>query len=295
MSDFSLSGDPRAIWIYHYDNSGVYTGKSFYQVPAWTGLPANSTHILCDIDNEGDITGVFNGTSWDYVDDNRGTQYWNNRGRGFVIYTIQESLPTWAILTPPPSPDNGYVLIFVDGEWTQILDRTGQAYYDNVGNKNIVPDAYFTLPDGYTFFEPLEAKPTFVTQWNGEEWVYIKDLRGKVAYNTETKEVKVITELGSLPDGYTLLPPSQFDEWDGSAWMKNEAEEKAYFVNAAEQEKERRISIATEQIAILSYAVNNGIASEKEINKLPLWETYRVELNRVDTSTAPDITWPEKP
>lgn len=296
MAAFELSGNPQAIWIYHYDHSGVYTGKSFYQIPAWTGLPANSTHIPCDVDNEGDITGVFNGESWNYIDDNRGTQYWNQRGVGFVISTIHESLPDWAILTPPPAVDEGYVLLFINDEWTQVEDKTGKAYYDSNGNKHIVPSAYFTLPAGYTFIAPPDAKPTFVTQWNGEEWVYVKDLRGRGAYNTETKEVTVITELGALQDGYTLLPPSsQFDEWDGAAWVKNETEEKAYFVKAADQEKERRISIATEQIAILSYAVNNGIASENEINKLPLWETYRVELNRVDTSTAPDIAWPEKP
>lgn len=294
MSAFELSANPKGIWIYQYDHSGVYVGNSFYSVPAWTGLPANSTHVVCQ--PVAGKTGVFNGNTWDYVDDPRGTQYWNVRGVGYVISTITESLPTWAILTPPPAPDNGYVLLFVNREWTQIEDKTGQSYYDSMGNKTIVPDAYFVLPDGYTFVSPPDAKPTFVTKWNGDEWVYVKDLRGKVAYSTETKEAKVISELGPLPDGYTLLHPStQFDEWKESAWVKNESQEKAYLANAAQQEKERRISIATEQISILSYAVNNGIASETEINKLPMWEAYRVELNRVDTSTAPNINWPEKP
>ncbi|ATA26573.1 phage tail protein [Brenneria goodwinii] len=293
MDKFEFSGDPRSIWIYSYDETGVYVGNSFYFIPPYTGLPANTTHIPCE--PAAGKTGVFNGESWNYVDDSRGTQYWNPRGVGFVISTIQESLPDWAILTPPPAPDDGYVLLFVDDEWTQIEDKTGQAYYDRNGNKNLVPNAYFTLPDGYTFMAPPDAKPTFVTQWDGNEWVYVKDLRGQVAYSTETKAALVISELGPLPADYTLLVPGQFDEWDGSAWVKNEESEHAYYVDLAERQKARLLTAATEQISILTYAVNNGIASESETTALPLWETYRVELNRVDTSTAPNITWPEKP
>ncbi|MXE05818.1 tail fiber assembly protein, partial [Escherichia coli] len=29
--------------------------------------------------------------------------------------------------------------------------------------------------------------------------------------------------------------------------------------------------------------------------KLAAWKKYRVLLNRIDTSTAPDIVWPEIP
>ncbi|EKD3398684.1 tail fiber assembly protein [Escherichia coli] len=37
------------------------------------------------------------------------------------------------------------------------------------------------------------------------------------------------------------------------------------------------------------------IATEEEKALLAAWKTYRVLLNRVDTSTAPDIEWPEEP
>ncbi len=35
------------------------------------------------------------------------------------------------------------------------------------------------------------------------------------------------------------------------------------------------------------------IATEEENSLLEAWKKYRVLLNRVDTSTAPDIEWPE--
>ncbi|HCQ6884578.1 TPA: tail fiber assembly protein [Escherichia coli] len=37
------------------------------------------------------------------------------------------------------------------------------------------------------------------------------------------------------------------------------------------------------------------IATEEEKALLAAWKTYRVLLNRVDTSTALDIEWPEEP
>ncbi|EFV1974654.1 tail fiber assembly protein [Escherichia coli] len=37
------------------------------------------------------------------------------------------------------------------------------------------------------------------------------------------------------------------------------------------------------------------IATEEENSLLEAWKKYRVLLNRVDTSTAPDIEWPEEP
>ncbi|HAN3865167.1 TPA: tail fiber assembly protein, partial [Escherichia coli] len=37
------------------------------------------------------------------------------------------------------------------------------------------------------------------------------------------------------------------------------------------------------------------IATEEEKALLAAWKTYRVLLNRVDTSLSPDIEWPSQP
>ncbi|MBB7113412.1 tail fiber assembly protein, partial [Escherichia coli] len=42
-------------------------------------------------------------------------------------------------------------------------------------------------------------------------------------------------------------------------------------------------------------AVDLEIATEEETSLLEAWKKYRVLLNRVDTSTAPDIEWPTNP
>ncbi|CAM6643993.1 phage tail protein [Escherichia coli] len=51
----------------------------------------------------------------------------------------------------------------------------------------------------------------------------------------------------------------------------------------------------SEHIAPLQDAVDLDIATEEETSLLAAWKTYRVLLNRVDISVAPDIEWPAVP
>lgn len=289
---FEFSQNPQAIWLYQYDADGVYIGSVFMTIPAGTGLPVNTTHIPCEPDKG--QTGIFKNGEWEYVTDIRGTRYWNSHGTGFVISSLSESLPEWAITTEPPAADSGYVLLFTDGEWTQVEDRSGQIYYEHDGSKHTVSDAWFMLPEGCTFVAPPEDKTTFVTRWNGIEWVYVKDLRGQVIWNTTTREPLTITDIGPVPDGYTLKMPGQFDEWDGSAWVKNADAERAYLLALSDRQKAKLLSEASEQISLLNYAVSSGQATGEEKAQLASWEEYRLSISRVDT-TATNIVWPEKP
>ncbi|HHJ4608801.1 TPA: tail fiber assembly protein [Raoultella ornithinolytica] len=289
---FEFSQSPQAIWLYQYDADGVYIGSVFMTIPAGTGLPVNTTHIPCEPDKG--QTGIFKNGVWEYVDDIRGTRYWNIHGTGFVISALSESLPDWAITVEPPVTDAGYVLLFADGLWMQVEDKTGQLYYEGNGTKHVVSDAWFALPEGCTFVPPPEDKTTFVTRWNGAEWVYIKDLRGQIIWNTTTREPQTVTDIGPVPDGYTLKMPGQFDEWDGSAWIKNAEAERAYLIAQADRMKAKLLSEASEQISLLSYAVSSGQATDDETAQLSRWEAYRLAVSRVDT-TATDIVWPEKP
>ncbi|WP_246316644.1 tail fiber assembly protein [Scandinavium goeteborgense] len=63
----------------------------------------------------------------------------------------------------------------------------------------------------------------------------------------------------------------------------------------AETTKSSLMATASAAIAPLQDAVDLGIATDKEVEQLNAWKTYRVEVNRVDTSTAPDIEWPSTP
>lgn len=63
----------------------------------------------------------------------------------------------------------------------------------------------------------------------------------------------------------------------------------------AEEKKAELLAIADAAIAPLSRAVKLKMATDEEVATLEEWERYSVLINRVDTSTVPDIDWPEQP
>nr|WP_052189453.1 MULTISPECIES: tail fiber assembly protein [Xenorhabdus] len=63
----------------------------------------------------------------------------------------------------------------------------------------------------------------------------------------------------------------------------------------AESEKRYRMSQVANTIAPLQDAADLDMATKEEKAALVAWKKYRVLLNRVDCSTAPDIAWPEPP
>ncbi|MDU7482387.1 MAG: tail fiber assembly protein [Hafnia alvei] len=63
----------------------------------------------------------------------------------------------------------------------------------------------------------------------------------------------------------------------------------------AATEKARLFAEASTCIAPLQDSVDLGMATEAEKISLTAWRTFRVLLSRVDTSTAPDVVWPEMP
>ncbi len=63
----------------------------------------------------------------------------------------------------------------------------------------------------------------------------------------------------------------------------------------AEDKKNGLRADADYVIQPLQDAVELDIATESEKTLLSEWKTYRVQLNRVDTSAPSDIIWPQKP
>lgn len=63
----------------------------------------------------------------------------------------------------------------------------------------------------------------------------------------------------------------------------------------AEAKKSELRAQADTAIAPLQDAADLSIATDAETAALTAWKQYRVSLNRTDTSTAPEINWPEKP
>lgn len=163
-------------------------------------------------------------------------------------------------------------------------------------------DAYIAprtgLPAYCTEIEPPEIPDGFAGVFNHEagEWSVQEDHRGLTVYRTDSGAAVRITELGPLPDGVTsLAPDGSYQKWDGSQWVADPDAEKQAQIRDAESMKKALMQAAGEKISTLQDAVELELATDDETAQLEQWKKYRVLLNRIDTSTAPDISWPKQP
>ncbi|EFG6464660.1 phage tail assembly protein T [Escherichia coli] len=153
-------------------------------------------------------------------------------------------------------------------------------------------------PDGNEVIAPPDIPAGFVAVFNSDEasWHLVEDHRGKTVYDVASGDALFISELGPLAENVTWLSPEgEFQKWNGTAWVKDTEAEKLFRIREAEETKNSLMQVASEHIAPLQDAVDLEIATEEEISLLEAWKKYRVLLNRVNTTTAPDIEWPVAP
>ncbi|WET41723.1 tail fiber assembly protein [Citrobacter enshiensis] len=127
-------------------------------------------------------------------------------------------------------------------------------------------------------------------------WEYVTDHRGETVYDKQTSQPVEITSLGDYPGNVTTVVPSTpYDRWNGSAWVTDKTEKTAAEIAGANATKAALIKNASVKIVPLQDAVELDMATDEEKSRYDAWRKYRVLLTRVDTSQAPDISWPEPP
>lgn len=162
-------------------------------------------------------------------------------------------------------------------------------------------DAYTVIgtgiPGSSTVTPPPETGTGQVAVWNGSEWRTEEDHRGETVYSTENQQSFIVEAIGPYPSGFTpLKPESQFDKWDGDKWVLDEQAQGESAVSDAENKKQQLINDATQRIVVWQTKLLMGRKlTESEMAALNQWMDYIDALDAVDTSTAPDIEWPESP
>ncbi|WP_047679908.1 MULTISPECIES: tail fiber assembly protein [Xenorhabdus] len=113
---------------------------------------------------------------------------------------------------------------------------------------------------------------------------YYKDKHGQVyAYKADGSQDRLIKP------GLTPITEDEVDI------LTNPPPTPAQLQQQSEHEKQYWMGVAKDKIAPLQDAVDLNMATDEEKSALIVWRKYRVLLNRVDCSTAPDIDWPEQP
>ncbi|MFM5802330.1 tail fiber assembly protein [Aeromonas veronii] len=148
-------------------------------------------------------------------------------------------------------------------------------------------DIYMDAPTSET-----KAGFAIVRASTGDKWQQVEDHRGTTVYDTITKAGSYITALGPIPDGKTdQHPTSPYDKWSGIAWVTDEDAEQQATLEASMGEQTQCIAMATQQIAVLTPAVDGGYAKPEHTQLLADWQRYRYELTLVSEQAG----WPESP
>ncbi|WP_426576606.1 tail fiber assembly protein [Xenorhabdus stockiae] len=100
-----------------------------------------------------------------------------------------------------------------------------------------------------------------------------------------------IVEVELLPDNIDTLGNWQYS--NGSIKLRSYTQDE--LIAHAYEHKKKLLNKANAVIMPLEDAVELDISTVQEITELTKWKRYRVLLNRIDCSTAPDIVWPEQP
>lgn len=93
--------------------------------------------------------------------------------------------------------------------------------------------------------------------------------------------------------------PDNYHSWDNenNTWILTDAaaeQQKRDQITSAENEKDRLVNSALQDISVLQLKLRAGrTLTTKETTKLNAVLDYIDAVSAIDTSTAPDITWPE--
>lgn len=128
-------------------------------------------------------------------------------------------------------------------------------------------------------------------------WEYVADHRGETVYSTKTGNAVTISELGEYPADTThMVPATAYDAWNGSEWITDTNAQHAADVVAAEQKKQALTDAAVQSISVIQLKINAGRKlTDTETVQLNAVLDYIDAVQIIDTSTAPDINWPESP
>lgn len=122
-------------------------------------------------------------------------------------------------------------------------------------------------PGSSTVTPPPDCGDGEIAIWRGVQWEKIPDLRGKVYYDTKTKECHEIKQAGEIPaNTWTEIEPGDSEaEWDGEKWeipFDVLKERKVKIIRSAADSALQQIQSGYSQSEIISWTKQEAGARE---------------------------------
>ncbi|WP_122127902.1 tail fiber assembly protein, partial [Salmonella enterica] len=145
--------------------------------------------------------------------------------------------------------------------------------------------------------DPGEYIPGRVAVFTGKGWSHEEDHRNETVYSTENGAAVTVDYIGAIKDGYvTLSPLTPYDKWDGEKWVTDTEAQHSAAVEAAEAQRQSLIDAAMASISLIQLKLQAGRKlTQPENTRLNAVLDYIDAVTATDTSTAPDVIWPELP
>ncbi|ELK5941179.1 TPA: tail fiber assembly protein, partial [Escherichia coli] len=136
-----------------------------------------------------------------------------------------------------------------------------------------------------------------VAVFTGKGWSHEEDHRNETVYSTENGAAVTVDYIGAIKDGYvTLSPLTPYDKWDGEKWVTDTEAQHSAAVEAAEAQRQSLIDAAMASISLIQLKLQAGRKlTQAETTRLNAVLDYIDAVAATDTSTAPDVIWPELP
>ncbi|HGT9197186.1 tail fiber assembly protein, partial [Escherichia coli] len=148
-----------------------------------------------------------------------------------------------------------------------------------------------------TGIDPGEYIPGKVAVFTGKGWSHEEDHRNETVYSIENGAAVTVDYIGAIKDGYvTLSPLTPYDKWDGEKWVTDTEAQHSAAVDAAEAQRQSLIDAAMASISLIQLKLQAGRKlTQAETTRLNAVLDYIDAVTVTDTSTAPDVIWPELP
>ncbi|EMV3627348.1 tail fiber assembly protein, partial [Escherichia coli] len=136
-----------------------------------------------------------------------------------------------------------------------------------------------------------------VAVFTGKGWSHEEDHRNETVYSIENGAAVTVNYIGAIKNGYvTLSPLTPYDKWDGEKWVTDTEAQHGAAVEAAEAQRQSLIDAAMASISLIQLKLQAGRKlTQAETTRLNAVLDYIDAVTATDTSTAPDVIWPELP
>lgn len=114
---------------------------------------------------------------------------------------------------------------------TYKYSQTGEFLYEIQCQESPREPGKFLIPANATTVAPPAEQAGKARVWNGEEWAYRDDNRGKTMYSvTDSRQTRTMSNVlgANVPDGWTLTPPPDSENkytFVGGEWLPQSVEE----------------------------------------------------------------------